>query len=79
MSEYFGLNMSTPIEDLYPFPDEINDDHKVYTVTAISIALGVITSVIVLIRLGIRFAYKSLGADDYAIVPAVVKFSFHSA
>lgn len=59
-------------QQLIPPPTEINDAHKVYSIAAWCIVLGLVTSLCVLWRLGLRFQTSTFGADDYAMVPALV-------
>jgi hypothetical protein len=59
-------------EDLIPPPTEIIDDNKVYSIAAACIALGVISSLFVVMRLGTRMWYRSFGADDWAAMAALV-------
>lgn len=59
---------------LLPPPTHINDTHKVYSIAAWCIALGVIAGLPVIWRLGLRYQTRSFGADDYAIIPALVSF-----
>ncbi|KAL8916331.1 MAG: hypothetical protein Q9172_006351 [Xanthocarpia lactea] len=61
-------------QPLLPPPSEINDTHKVHSIAAWCIVLGVVTSLCVLWRLGLRFQTRSFGADDYAIVPALLLY-----
>ncbi|KAI0006672.1 hypothetical protein F4779DRAFT_595391 [Xylariaceae sp. FL0662B] len=74
MSAFYGLNLSTPLEDLIPPPTVVNDTHKVYSIAVASIVLGIITTLIVFVRLGTRLTTKTLGPDDYAIIPATVLY-----
>ncbi|KAK7996412.1 hypothetical protein PG989_004452 [Apiospora arundinis] len=65
--------MSAPkLEDLIPPPVEINDTNKVHSVANACIALGVLGTLSVAVRVGVRVGHGNLGADDYAIVVAVV-------
>lgn len=59
-------------QPMLPPPTEINDAHKVYSIAAWCIVLGIVTSLCVLWRLGLRFQTSTFGADDYAMVPALV-------
>ncbi|KAI2769590.1 hypothetical protein F4815DRAFT_489605 [Daldinia loculata] len=74
MSAFYGLNFSTPLENLISPPTTVNDTHKVYSIAVSSIVLGIITTLVVFIRLGTRFTSKTLGPDDYAIIPATVLY-----
>lgn len=67
---------ATPFEDPIPLiqpPLTINDDHKVYSVAASCIILGVIATFTVLLRLGTRFRLGVMRAEDYVIIPATVR------
>ena len=59
-------------QNLLPPPTEINNTHKVYSIAAWCIVLGLIASLCVLWRLGVRISTRQLGADDYAVIPALV-------
>ncbi|KAI1466787.1 uncharacterized protein F4812DRAFT_65970 [Daldinia caldariorum] len=61
-------------EDLIPPPTTINNTHKVYRIAIVCIVLGVISSAAVVARLGQRWRTKALGAEDYAMVPAIMLF-----
>jgi len=63
----------TSFDQLIPPPLEINDTHADDSVGIAIIVTGTIASLSVFARLGQRFASKNLGADDYAVVPAVVR------
>jgi hypothetical protein len=65
--------MSSSAQDLLPPPSEVNDSHKVYSfgiMCSLMCALGTIS---VLGRLAIRYHFRNFGADDYAIIPALVR------
>ena len=64
--------MSLPQQSLLPPPTEVNDTHKVYSIAAWCIVLGLVTGICVLWRLAVRINARALGADDYAIIPALV-------
>ena len=64
--------MDLPQQSLLPPPREINDTHKVYSIAAWCIVLGLVASLCVLWRLGLRISTRALGADDYAVIPALV-------
>ncbi|KAL7625720.1 hypothetical protein AAE478_004943 [Parahypoxylon ruwenzoriense] len=74
MSDFYGLNFSTPSEDLIPPPSVVNDTHKQYSIAVASIVLGITTTFIAFARLGTRFASRTFGADDYAIIPATALY-----
>ncbi|KAI4222146.1 MAG: hypothetical protein LQ349_007687 [Xanthoria aureola] len=61
-------------QPMLPPPTEINDAHKVYSIAAWCIVLGIVTSLCVLWRLGLRFQTSTFGADDYAMVPALLLY-----
>lgn len=61
------------MEELIPPPTETNDTHKVYSVAAACITLGVVSSLFVCMRLGTRMWYRSFGADDWAAGAALVR------
>lgn len=63
----------TPFDQLIPPPLEINNTHRDDSVGIAIVVTGIVASFSVFARLGQRFASKSLGADDYAIIPAVVR------
>jgi hypothetical protein len=67
-----------PFDQLIPPPLEINDTHKDDSVGIAIIVTCVVASLSVFARLGHRFASKNLGADDYAIIPAVVRLMLFS-
>lgn len=64
-----------PLEALIPPPTVINDSHKVYSVAASCIALGVIATFTVLLRLGTRLRLGLMRNEDYVIVLATVSKS----
>lgn len=64
--------MEFPPEQLLPSPTEINDTHKVYSIAAWCIVLGIVASLFVIYRLGTRIHTRTFGADDYAIIPGLV-------
>lgn len=66
--------MASPQPNLLPPPIDINNTHKVYSIAAWCIVLGVVASGFVLWRLTVRIYTKAFGADDYAIIPALVGF-----
>ncbi|KAI5917431.1 hypothetical protein F4810DRAFT_717715 [Camillea tinctor] len=74
MSEFYGLNLSTPLEDLIPPPPALNDTHKQYSLAITFIVLGAVTTIIAFVRLVTRFASRTSGADDWAIIPAIVLY-----
>ena len=64
--------MMASSQGLLPPPTVINDTHKVYSIAAACIVLGVIASLFVLSRLALRFHTRAFGADDWAMIPALV-------
>ncbi|KAI1208144.1 uncharacterized protein F4807DRAFT_431756 [Annulohypoxylon truncatum] len=74
MSSFYGLNLSTPLEDLIPPPTEINNAHKKYSIAIASIVMGILTTLVALVRLTTRFSSRTLGPDDYAIIPAIILY-----
>ncbi|KAK8139364.1 hypothetical protein PG984_002744 [Apiospora sp. TS-2023a] len=68
--------MSFPPEfyQLIPPPTEINDAHNDYSFGTATAAMGSIGTLCVFARLAIRYKFRSFGADDCAIIPAVVLF-----
>jgi hypothetical protein len=64
---------ATPFEQLIPPPLEIIDTHRDDSVGIAIIVLGIVATLSVVARLGERVSSKNIGADDYAIVPAVVR------
>ncbi|KAF3059928.1 hypothetical protein GL218_08761 [Daldinia childiae] len=65
---------SVPLDELIPFPTEVNDTHKVYRIAAACIALCIVTTGFVVARLTLRARSKNLGPDDYAIIPATILY-----
>ncbi|KAH7408178.1 hypothetical protein DE146DRAFT_785652 [Phaeosphaeria sp. MPI-PUGE-AT-0046c] len=63
-----------PFEELIPPPLEINDTNRDDSVAITIIVLGVVASLTVFARIWQRFATQSAGADDYAIVPALLLY-----
>ena len=61
-----------PVDELIPPPTELNDSHKVYSIAVVCIVLCIVTTFLVLVRLGYRIQSRTLGADDYATIPSVV-------
>lgn len=64
--------MASSQQELLPPPEDIDDTHKVYSIAVCCIVLGIVTSLFVLARVGLRFHARAFGADDYAIIPALV-------
>ena len=64
--------MASSQQNLLPPPTAIDDTHKVYSIAIACIVLGVVTSFIVLSRLGVRIKARAFGADDWAMIPALV-------
>ncbi|KAK8085981.1 hypothetical protein PG994_000955 [Apiospora phragmitis] len=72
--------MSAPkLEDLIPPPDQVVDTHKVHSIAIACIALGVIGTLSVGVRVGVRVGHGNFGADDYAIVVAAMFYIAWSA
>ncbi|CAD6590134.1 MAG: hypothetical protein ASARMPREDX12_004205 [Alectoria sarmentosa] len=63
--------MASSQQNLLPPPTAIDDTHKVYSIAIACIVLGVVTSFIVLSRLGVRIKARAFGADDWAMIPAL--------
>jgi hypothetical protein len=59
--------------NLLPPPTAINDEHKAYNIVAGIIVLGVVSTSLTLLRLWYRYSSRNFGADDYAIIPALVR------
>ncbi|KAI1762243.1 hypothetical protein GGR53DRAFT_521814 [Hypoxylon sp. FL1150] len=53
-----------------PPPTEVNNTHKVYSIAIGCILMGIVGSVFVSARLWYRVRSRTLGVDDYAIIPA---------
>ncbi|KAI1776755.1 hypothetical protein F4818DRAFT_411766 [Hypoxylon cercidicola] len=68
------MSSSPSLDSLIPPPDEVNDAHKVYSVAAACIALGIVAVMFVLARLCFRVYSRTLGPDDYAVMPAIVLY-----
>ncbi|KAI4122335.1 MAG: hypothetical protein LQ338_005874 [Usnochroma carphineum] len=66
--------MAASQQQLLPPPTEIDDIHKVYSIAAWCIALGLVAGICVLWRLWVRTSTRSFGADDYAIIPALLLY-----
>ena len=64
------------VEELIPPPAEINDSHKDNSVVIAVIILGIVSSLTVFARLGQRYVSRNFGADDWAMIPAVVRDVF---
>lgn len=64
--------MASSQQNLLPPPTAIDDTHKVYSIAIACIVLGVVTSLIVLSRLGLRIYARAFGADDWAMIPGLV-------
>lgn len=58
---------------LIPPPTQVSDVNQHRSIPAVVIALGVFTSLVVLSRLVSRRRLRNLGADDYAVIPALVR------
>ena len=65
--------MASSQELLLPPPTEINNAHKVYSIAVWCIVLAFVSSLCVSWRLGLRIYARAFGADDYAIIPALVR------
>lgn len=66
--------MASSQQELLPPPEDIDDTHKVYSIAVCCIVLGIVTSLFVLARVGLRFHARAFGADDYAIIPALLLY-----
>lgn len=66
------VDPNVPLEDLIPPPSAINDAHKVYSIAAACIALGIIAGLFVVVRLCTRVWCRTFGVDDYAAAVALV-------
>ena len=64
--------MASSQQGLLPPPTAIDNTHKVYSIAIACIVLGVIASLTVLSRLGVRLYSRAFGADDWAMIPALV-------
>ncbi|KAH7322481.1 hypothetical protein B0I35DRAFT_425871 [Stachybotrys elegans] len=62
------------LSNLIPPPTEIDNSNQVYSVPVACIVLGVITTILVLLRLGGRIWCKSFGTDDWVTLAALVLF-----
>lgn len=65
--------MSSTAPTLTPPPTAVDDTHKVYS---IAIGCGVmcgVTTLVVFARLLFRWKSDTLGLDDYAFIPAIVR------
>ncbi|KZZ87553.1 hypothetical protein AAL_08359 [Moelleriella libera RCEF 2490] len=62
------------IKDLTPPPAAVNNSHKVYSDAIAIIVLGAVASMAVIARLMQRIASRTLGLDDYIIVPTAAVF-----
>ncbi|KAI4270406.1 MAG: hypothetical protein LQ337_006703 [Flavoplaca oasis] len=61
-------------QQLLPPPTEIDDTHKVHSIAAWCIVLGVIASLSVVWRFGLRLQTRTFGADDYVMIPALLLY-----
>ncbi|RYP10039.1 hypothetical protein DL765_008238 [Monosporascus sp. GIB2] len=68
------MGSSSPSGELIPPPAERDDTHKVYSIAIACIVLGVLGSVIIGTRLRYRVRTKTIGIDDYAIIPSSVLY-----
>ena len=64
--------MASSQQNLLPPPTTIDDTHKVYSIAIACIVMGIVTSLFVLSRLWVRFHAGAFGADDWAMIPALV-------
>lgn len=62
---------------LLPPPLIVDNTHKHYDVAIICILLGILGTSIVVLRLWYRYKTQAFGADDYAMIPAVVSSSLY--
>lgn len=70
-------NVTVPIFFIAP-PTRVNDTHKVYSIAGAIILIGVVTSLLVGVRLTYRFWKKNQGPDDYAIILSLVSMRRNS-
>ncbi|OTA55079.1 hypothetical protein K449DRAFT_425945 [Hypoxylon sp. EC38] len=68
------MDPAVPLDQLIPPPTERNDTHKVYSIAIVCIILGVLGCVFVGARLWYRVRTKTIGIDDYAIIPSFVLY-----
>ncbi|KAI0802233.1 hypothetical protein GGR55DRAFT_701198 [Xylaria sp. FL0064] len=68
------MSLSTPLDELIPPPDEINNTHKQYSIAITCVVLGVFASLFVIARLASRWHSRTLGLDDYAAIPALILY-----
>ncbi len=66
------VDPTVPHDGLLPPPTEVNNTHKVYSIAIGCILMGIVGSAFVSARLWYRVRSKTLGIDDYAIIPAFV-------
>ena len=64
--------MASSQQHLLPPPTVVDDTHKVYSIAIACIMLGILASLVVLWRLGVRLYARAFGADDWAMIPALV-------
>lgn len=62
-----------PVDELIPPPAEIDNSHRVYAIAVVCVVLCVVTTFLVLVRLAYRMQSRTLGADDYATIPSLVR------
>lgn len=55
-----------------PPPTRVDNEHKVFSIAAAIIVIGVVTTILVGARLTYRFWKKNQGLDDYAIIVSLV-------
>lgn len=64
---------AAPAISLIPPPTVIDDTHKVYSIAITCIVLGFVAILTVTCRLAQRIHARAFGADDYLIIPGLVK------
>ncbi|KAI0832153.1 hypothetical protein F5Y06DRAFT_189300 [Hypoxylon sp. FL0890] len=68
------MDPAVPLDQLIPPPTEPDNTHKTYGIAIACIILGVLGSAFVGARLWYRVRTKTIGIDDYAIIPAFVLY-----
>ncbi|KAI5862350.1 hypothetical protein GGS23DRAFT_94859 [Durotheca rogersii] len=68
------MDPSVPLDQLIPPPTERNDSHKEYGIAIACIILGALGSAFVSARLWYRVRTKTIGVDDYAMIPSFILY-----
>ncbi|OTA98693.1 hypothetical protein M426DRAFT_28203 [Hypoxylon sp. CI-4A] len=68
------MSSNSSIASLIPPPSEVIDTHKVYSVANACITIGIVAVMFVLARLTARIHSRTLGPDDYAVIPAAALY-----